>query len=206
VDAKRLRAPSTGASKMAGFSMAVLDEANGRWMPWSAGGTSMRSLFSVVPDPEGRVSIRLGMLRAASAEPFVRYLDVIAHFAIDEGGSAPFFASSFRAAASGRTAMASAPVAFDALMPDRMALQIEYVLDDRAIAGNVAATGSIYLPVGAVDGPGTGFYALAAPSRSTGLPPALASYRYSGDVHAPIVDAAGEAPDFDHLVLSIAAT
>ncbi|HET9651802.1 MAG TPA: hypothetical protein VFP36_06410 [Usitatibacter sp.] len=204
-DAKRVRALPAGTSKMAGLTMAVLDERSQRWAPWSAAPASMRSFLSLAPGREGRLTVRLGALRAASAAPLVRSLDVVAHFALDDGGFAPFYASSFHAATRERAAMESASIAFDALEPDRMALQVGYVLDERLVAGNVAATGSMYLPVGALDGPGKGFYVLATPSRTTGLPPTLASYRYSGDVHAPIVDAAGEAPDFDYLVLSIAA-
>ena len=165
--------------------------------------SSLRGFLGVAPGVEGRVSVMLGAVRVAGATPLFRSIDVTAHFAIDEGGYAPFYASSFRAAGGGRNAMASSPVIFDALIPDRMALQVDYVLDDRAIAGSVAATGSLYLPIGSEGGTGTGVYVLAGPSHATGLPPELASYLFTGDVRAPIVDSRGDAPDFDHLAFSV---
>ena len=164
---------------------------------------TLRGFLGSAPSTEGRVSVMLGALRLGGAEPLFRSVDVTAHFALDEGGFAPFYASSFRAAGGGRQAMASQSVIFDALVPDCVALQVAYLLDDRAIGPGVAVTGSVYLPVGADGGAASGVHVLAGPSRATGLPPALSSYLFTGDLHAPIVDSRGDAPDFDHLALSI---
>jgi hypothetical protein len=174
-----------------------------RWSTPRDSSSTLRGFLGTAPATEGRVSVMLGALRLGGAAPLFRSIDVTAHFAIDEGGFAPFYASSFRAAGGGRHAMASQPVIFDALVPDCVALQVDYLLDDRAIGPGVAVSGSMYLPVGADGAAASGVHVLAGPSHATGLPPGLSSYLFTGDLHAPIVDSRGDAPDFDHVALSI---
>jgi hypothetical protein len=207
--ASRARAATAAAAQAPGLAIAsvaaplsqtVERVANGevlRWSPWSAGAASALARAQTAP-----LAVQVYALRVAAA-PLVRSLDVIAHFALEDGSVAPFYASSYRAAAPGRPALASPAVAFDAPTPDHMALQVDYALD--AATGGAAQNGSVYLPIGSLDGAGPGLYVLAAPSRATGTLPSLASYRFTGDLHAPLADAAGEAPDFDHLVVTIEA-
>jgi hypothetical protein len=202
-----------GASRARGIAMGTLEgdptvlsarAAGGERLRWTMPpSTSLRAFLATAPAQEGRVSVMLGSVRTAGAVPLFRSIDVVAHFALEDGGFAPFYASSFRAAGGGRNAMSSPPVVFDALVPDRVALQIDYVLDSRAIDARLAPTGSLYLPLGASARTATGVYVIAGPSATTGLPPDLASYLFTGDVRAPIVDASGDAPGFDHLAFSV---
>ena len=71
--------------------------------------------------------------------------------------------------ASPSTGTASSSVIFDALTPDRVALQLDYALDEGLVAANVASSGSVYLPIGASGGLGEGLYVLAAPSRAKSM-------------------------------------
>jgi hypothetical protein len=177
-----------------------------KWVAWNESMAPARGLFGTVFGTEGRVSIMLGAVHAAAATsrtPMLQSLDIAAHFAIADGRFVPFYVSNFRAAAPGRPGTASPPVTFDALVPDRMALTLEYALDAKSVGSTVATTGSVYLPVGSTTGPGTGIYVLAGPSHTSGLPPNLSTFVFSGDPRAPIVDARGRSPDFDHITLSI---
>jgi hypothetical protein len=98
---------------------------------------------------------------------------------------------------------APSPPRFDACVPDRVALQIDYELDAATIASGILTAGRLYLPLGAPNGLGTGLYLLAAPSLSSGMPPELNAYAFTGDLRSPLVHQSGSAPDFDYLTVAI---
>jgi hypothetical protein len=176
------------------------------WAVWDESAASAPSLFAKTFGSQGRVSIMLGALRPAAAAnglPMIESIDITAHFAIDDGHFVPFHVSSYRAAGANRARATSAPVMFDALVPDRVALQIDYVLDEKSVSSSVAKKGSVYLPIGGAQGAGTGLYLLAGPSSTSGMPPELSGYVFSGDPHAPILASRGGAPDFDHIAFAI---
>jgi hypothetical protein len=183
------------------------DEANGRvlnatgvmpWSPWSP------ALSRQTPDQ--RVSVSIGILQAAPsavAPQMLKSLEVVAHFALD---GTPFVATfpawKHEAAASGRRANATSPIAFDAAMPDRVALQVDYALGETVPHG-ISDSGRVYLPLGARDGPGVGLYVLAGPSRYTGMPPDLRGHVFSGDLRSPLARPGGGTPDFDYVALAV---
>jgi hypothetical protein len=176
------------------------------WAAWDESTASARGAFTHAFGGSGRVSIMLGALRPAAAAnrlAMIESIDVTAYFAIDDGRFVPFHASSYRAANATRARAASAPVVFDALVPDRVALQVDYVLDEKSLARGVATKGSVYLPIGGAQGAGRGLYLLAGPSSSSGMPPDLSGCIFSGDPRAPILASHGGAPDFDHIAFAI---
>ena len=178
-----------------------------QWKAWDASMAPQGNLFGRAFSVESRVSIQLGTLSAAHAAApragLLQSLEIDAHFAVDDGNFAPFYAWSHRAGAPGRPQKTSAPMVFDALVPDRMALQVNYALDAGSLAPTVSTAGSLYIPVGAFDGPGPGLYVIAGPSHASGLPADLSAYAFSGNLQAPLMDSAGRMPDFDYLTLSI---
>jgi hypothetical protein len=218
----RSKAGTAAAAKRGGFVLGMLAGSSamlgpesvdyaahaGRlgWAAWDESMASSRGVFNKALGVPGRVSIMLGGFRdAASANrlPMIESIDVTAHFAIDDGRFVPFHVSSYRAAGFKRSQLASAPIVFDALTPDRVALQIDYALDEKSVASGIATRGSMYLPIGGAQGAGTGLYLLAGPSSSSGMPPELSGYVFSGDPRAPILAPHGGAPDFDHIAFAI---
>ena len=75
-------------------------------------------------------------------------------------------------------------------MPDRVGLQVNYAFTPEPLVPGIASTGTVYLPLGARDGPDVGIYVLASPSRVTGAVPDFTQYRFSGDLRTPLVRAA----------------
>jgi hypothetical protein len=132
-------------------------------------------------------------------------LDVVAHFAIEEAPFfAPFNALHYTAARAGKAAGATSPLTFEAAMPDRVGLQVNYAMERTHPLARLAAGGTVYLPIGGRDGAGTGIYVLATPSRVTGLPPEFTEYSFSGDLIEPLRRDTGGTPDFDFVALTIA--
>ena len=170
-----------------------------RWVSWDA---SMSPLAI-----DKRVSVSIGLLQraqGAATQQMLRSLEVIAHFAIDDAPYvAGFNAWSYTSAAGAKRVNATPPLTFDAAMPDRVGLQVNYALIGDNLAPGVRDSGMVYLPLGARDGPGTGLYVLAGPSPRTGKQPDLGMYTFSGYLGAPLRDAMGGMPDFDYVTLAI---
>ncbi len=160
------------------------------------------------PTHEDRVDVAIGTLQGAqvwAAPGLVRSIQVVAHFALDAAPNfARFDAWSYEAETVGQRTKASSAVVFEAGMPDRVGLQVNYAFARENLAYNLAETGMLYLPLGARDGPGTGIYVLASPSRVTGALPDFTEYRFSGNLDAPLQRVTGGATDFDFVPLTIA--
>ena len=179
-----------------------------RWANWDAAAAaqahqaSLRSLFR----SSTLVDLTVGTLRRVqdTAASGLQGLDITVHVALDEAPySAPFIAWRYESA---KPATAPKASRFLARVPDRVALEVNYALDQSAVANGVSRAGMIYLPVGATAataGLATGLYVLAAPSADTGMQPDLGAYVFSGDVNAPLADPFGRAPDFEYLALAI---
>jgi hypothetical protein len=148
------------------------------------------------------------MLQSAQvhAPSALQSLEVVAHFAINEAPHfAPFNAWQYVAARAGKAAKRSSPLTFAASMPDRVGLQVNYALErNGSLPSRLAAGGTVYLPIGARDGPGTGIYVLATPSRVTGALPDFSEYTFTGDLIQPLRRFTGGTPDFDFVPLTIA--
>lgn len=169
-----------------------------RWAAWDPG-------FKL-PIFDSRVDVSLGMLQLAQvhAPSFLVALEVVAHFAIDQSPHfTPFNAWKYEALP-GKVAKRTSPLTFEAGMPDRVGLQVNYGMDQAGPISRFAAGGTVYLPIGGRDGAGTGIYVLAAPSRITGLLPDFTEYTFSGDLIQPLRRNTGGTPDFDFLPLTIA--
>ena len=170
-----------------------------RWAGWQS------SL--ALPIFDSRVDVSLGTLRHAQvyAASALLSLDVVAHFAIEEAPFfAPFNAWQYTAARAGKAARATSPLTFEAAMPDRVGLQVNYAMERTHPLARLSAGGTVYLPVGGRDGAGTGLYVIATPSRVTGLPPDFTEYTFSGDLVEPLRRDTGGTPDFDFVPLTIA--
>ncbi len=146
-----------------------------------------------------RYSVRLAGLRRVRTQPALTSMDVVARYAIDE---APNFVS-FNAWShvEGAPARTSAPINFTTLAPDRVALEIRYVLAP-GVAGPNAQAGSLYLPIGGA-GLAPGIYAMTTPSASTGVVPDVQDFSYTGNSRDPITVRRGVPLDFDHFVFAI---
>lgn len=173
-----------------------------RPLQWSAWHSSLSR-----PYYGERVDVSIGLLSAAPvhAAPLLRSLEVVAHFAIDEAPHfAPFNAWQYDAGSDTKRASSTTPLTFEAAMPDRVGLQLNYALQSERLVPGLASSGVVYLPLGGRDGPGTGLYVLAAPSRLTGAPADFTRFRFRGDLHVPLSDDAGGLPDFDYVSLTVA--
>jgi len=161
-----------------------------------------------LPVFDSRVDVSIGLLQSAQvyANPgLLRSLEVVAHFALDVSPHfAPFEAWSHQGASLGKPMKKTAPLTFEAGMPDRVGLQVNYALDGASLVRGIAEDGTVYLPLGARDGPGTGIYVLATPSRITGAAPDFTEYTFSGDLIRPLRRNTGGTPDFDFVTLTIA--
>jgi hypothetical protein len=169
-----------------------------RWAGWQPS--------FALPIFDSRVDISIGTLKLAQvhAPSTLLSLEVVAHFAIDQAPNfAPFNAWSYKAARGGKAAMRTAPLAFEAAMPDRVGLQINYAVEAAQSISRLASGGTVYLPVGARDGATTGIYVLASPSRITGALPDFTEYTFSGDLVQPMRRNTGGTPDFDFVTLTI---
>ncbi len=170
-----------------------------RWVPWDASASP--------PSYESRVNVSIGMLQraqGAGTQEMLRSIEMVAHFAIEDAPYfAPFHAWKYEAAAASKRANATPPITFEAAMPDRVGLQVNYALIAENLAPGVKGSGMVYLPLGARDGPGTGLYVLAGPSPVTGNQPDLGAYTFSGSLHAPLRGPTGRMPDFDFVTLAI---
>jgi hypothetical protein len=160
------------------------------------------------PTHEDRVDVAIGTLQSArvwAAPGLVRSIQIVAHFALDAAPDfAPFDAWSYEGETMGKRSKASSAVVFEAGMPDRVGLQVNYAFARENLVYNLAETGMVYLPIGARDGPGTGLYVLASPSRVTGALPDFTEYRFSGNLNEPLLRVTGGATDFDFVPLTIA--
>jgi len=172
-----------------------------RWARWDA--SLSRQSF------ESRADVSIGVLQraqgAAAAPGMLRALEVVAHFALDDAPYfAPFGAWRYEAAGlSSKHGTATSPLTFDAAMPDRVGLQVNYSLSAAMLAPGTIDSGMVYLPLGARDGPGFGLYVLAGPSHGSGAQPDLSDYFFSGDLRAPLLRSAGSLPDFDFVTLTV---
>jgi hypothetical protein len=189
---------------LVGSSWLMEDEASGRqwdasanlarWTPWDPA--------KAVPGYHPAASVALGSLQAGAG--MLRSLEVVAHFAIE---GAPHFAAfdawKYAAPTPVRPSYATAPLAFDALLDDRVALEVNYSIVRSTLAPQFADSGSVYVPLGGRDGPGVGLYVLAGPSRLTGMPPDFADYHFSGDLRSPLSRDSGGGPDFDFVTLAL---
>lgn len=192
-------------------STGLLDHA-ARGRPWNELASQMRwsawhpSLSRPVFDPMVDVSLGLFQSARVHANPgMLRSLEVVAHFALDVSPHfAPFNAWGYESAGPGKLAKRTSPLTFEAAMPDRVGLQVNYALDKSVIVPGMASSGMVYLPLGARDGPGTGIYVLASPSRVTGAVPDFTEYTFSGDLVQPLRRNTGGTPDFDFVTLTIA--
>ena len=181
-----------------------------RWARWDAAAaqanpSAVRTLFKV----SSLVDVSIGVLRPAGAggAGALAALDITAHFAIDDAPFfAPFAAWSYRAAGIGTPRKSTQPISFSARTPERVALEVSYALAPGAVATGLSSAGSLYLPIGSAAGLGMGLYVLAAPAADSGVQPDLGAWLFSGDVHAPLTDSSGRAPDFDYLTLAIRPT
>ena len=170
-----------------------------RWAAWEP------SL--ALPIFDSRVDISLGGLQHAQVivPSSLLALEVVAHFAIDKAPFfAPFNAWQYTAARAGKAAKATSPLTFEAGMPDRVGLQVNYALDRTQTLARYAAGGTVYLPVGGRDGVGTGIYVIATPSRVTGALPDFTEYTFTGDLIQPLRRDTGGTADFDFVTLTIA--
>ena len=170
-----------------------------RWAPWAP------SL--ALPIFDSRVDVSLGMFQPAQvyAPPALLSLEVVAHFAIEKAPNfAPFHAWSYQAARAGKPAKWTSPLTFEAGMPDRVGLQVNYALDRGHVLSRLSAGGTVYLPIGGSDGIGTGIYVLATPSRVTGELPDFTEYTFTGDLIQPLRRYTLGTADFDFVTLTIA--
>jgi hypothetical protein len=162
-----------------------------------------------LPSFDSRVSVSIGMLQPAqvdAAPGMLKVLEVVAHFALDVAPYfAPFNAWRYESAGIAKRANATSPLTFDAAMPDRVGLQVAYALSAADLAPGVADSGMVYLPLGARDGPSTGLYVLAGPSRYTGTQPDFSEYRFSGTLDSPLTRSTDGTPDFDFVTLAVRA-
>lgn len=176
---------------------------NGRALRWAAWQPEMSR-----PVRGARADVSIGMLRPASGTgegAMLRSLQVVAHFAIDSSPHfAPFDAWQYAAPAPGKRGTKTSPLTFEAPVPDRVGLQVNYALEPERLLPGIAASGMVYLPIGAVNGPGAGIYVVAGPSRTSGAMPDLTRYTYTGDLIAPLRSDSGAPPDFDYVPLTIA--
>jgi hypothetical protein len=169
-----------------------------RWAPWQPG--------FALPIFDDRVDISLGLFQAARvyAPSSLISLEVVAHFAIDQAPHfAPFNAWKYEALP-GKAVRRTSPLTFEAAMPDRVGLQVNYALDRGNVLSRHAASGTLYLPVGGRDGAGTGIYVIASPSRVTGALPDFTEYTFTGDLIQPLRRNTGGTADFDFVTLTIA--
>ena len=170
-----------------------------RWATWHS------SL--VIPSYDTSVDVSIGRLASAqvhSAPGLVRSLEVTAHFALEGTLQvAPYPAWKHESAAVAKRGGATSPLTFEAGMPDRVSLQVNYAFERADLAAGIAPSGMVYIPLGARDGPGVGLYVLASPSRVTGALPDLREYRFSGDLISPLLRDTGGTPDFDYVPLTI---
>lgn len=166
-----------------------------RWVSWDSRGTDSA-------EAPARREIGLCQLtRSSSAHPAIAALDVVTRFALDAPPhSAEFFAFSY---ASDRVGRNSAPVTFTVATPDRAALEFDYEVDTKQDATGLRSAGRIFLPVGG-SGLGLGIYALLGPSARSGALPDPSEFICGGDLRAAMVRSDGAAPDFDHLVITVA--
>ena len=170
-----------------------------RWAAWEPG--------FALPIFDSRVDVSLGMIQHAqvSMPSALLSLEVVAHFAIDKAPFfAPFNAWQYTAARAGKAAKWTSPLTFEAAMPDRVGLQINYALERGQTLARNAAGGTVYLPVGGRDGAGTGIYVIATPSRVTGAMPDFTEYTFTGDLVQPLRRNTGGTADFDFVTLTIA--
>jgi len=171
-----------------------------RWASWHPS--------FALPIFDSRVDVSIGMLQSAQvhAPSALLALEVVAHFAIDAAPHvAPFHAWQYVAARPGKAAKRTSPLTFEAGMPDRVGLQVNYALDRATgLPARLDAGGTVYLPIGGRDGPGTGIYVLATPSRVTGALPDFSEYTFSGDLIQPLRRNTGGTPDFDLVTITIA--
>lgn len=179
-----------------------------KWSRWDASmATQSYSFGHPLLDSPNQVSISIGVMQRANTPASLELLqgiEIIAHFAInDVPYVAPFNAWKYAAAGFSRQPISSQPLRFDASVPDRVALQINYTLNAANLVRGVSDAGMMYLPIGARGGPGTGLYVLATPSRYTGMQPDLNAYRFTGNLKSPLVHESGYPPDFDFLTLTI---
>jgi hypothetical protein len=171
-----------------------------RWAQWEP------SL--ALPILDSRVDVGIGMLRHANvfAPSALLSLEVVAHFALDQSPYfAPFNAWQYTAARPGKPAKATSPLMFEAAMPDRVGLQVNYAMERTQTLSRMAAGGTVYLPIGGRGGAGTGIYVLATPSRVNGNPPVFGDFAFSGDLNQPLwrFDGGGS-PEFDFVTVTIA--
>jgi hypothetical protein len=171
-----------------------------RWAQWEPS--------FALPILDSRVDVGLGMLQQAKvfAPPSLLSLEVVAHFALDKAPHfAPFNAWQYTAARSGKPAKATSPLMFEAAMPDRVGLQVNYAMERTQTLSRLSAGGTVYLPIGGRDGAGTGIYVLATPSRVSGNLPQFSDFAFSGDLNQPLwrFDGGGT-PEFDFVTLTIA--
>lgn len=169
-----------------------------RWAAWEPG-------FSL-PIFDSRVDISLGLFQPAQvhAPSSLLSLEVVAHFAIDKAPFvAPFNAWKYEALP-GKAVRHTSPLTFEAGMPDRVGLQVNYALDRSNTLSRYAAGGTVYLPVGGRDGAGTGIYVIATPSRVTGALPDFTEYTFTGDLIQPLRRNTGGTADFDFVTVTIA--
>lgn len=146
-----------------------------------------------------RYAIRLAGLRRARPDPALQRVDVVARFAIDES---PHFVSFLAwSHLEGSPARTSSPIKFTALVPDRAALEVNYVLSP-GIAGPSARSGQLYLPIGG-DGLAPGVYVMTTPSATSGIVPDIQDFSFSGSSRAPLTVRRGVPLDFDHFVFDI---
>ena len=160
-----------------------------------------------LPIFDSRVDVSLGMLAHAQvhARSPLLSLDVVAHFAIEQAPFfAPFNAWQYTAPREGKPSKATSPLTFEAAMPDRVGLQVNYAMEPSHPVARLPASGTVYLPIGGRDGAGTGIYVIATPSRVTGLPPDFTEYTFSGDLVQPLRRDTGGTPDFDFVPVAIA--
>jgi hypothetical protein len=171
-----------------------------RWATWEPS--------FALPIFDSRVDVGLGMLQHAnvSAPASLLSLEVVAHFAIDKSPYfAPFNAWEYTAARSGKPAKSTSPLMFEAAMPDRVGLQVNYAMERTQTLSRLAAGGTLYLPIGGREGAGTGIYVLATPSRVNGGPPIFSDFVFSGDLNRPLWRfGGGGTPEFDFVTLTIA--
>jgi hypothetical protein len=170
-----------------------------RWAAWEPS--------FALPIFDSRVDVSLGTLQHAQVTmpASLLSLEVVAHFAIDKAPFfAPFNAWQYTAARAGRPAKATSPLTFEAALPERVGLQVNYALDRNNTLSRYSAGGTVYLPVGGRDGAGTGIYVIATPSRVTGALPDFTEYTFTGDLIQPLRRNTGGTADFDFVTLTIA--
>lgn len=152
------------------------------------------------------VNLSIGALQLSSLLiGTLQSLEIVAHFAIDAAPYfAPFAAWRYRAGTAASKEERTQALTFTAEMPDRVALEVTYSLNPRAIAGGTRGAGSLYLPIGRIGASGLapGLFVLAAASPDTGVAPDLSACIFSG-MQAPLMDSSGRPPNFDYVMLAI---